>query len=83
MPYIYSEEIRHLLTRVCQKQTRFIGLVKDPRTKPFFDNNKQSFIKAILFEQMCELMTGRCKYPGRDMKSSYANMKVNSEALMP
>ena len=58
-----------------------IGLVEDPRTKPFFDNNKQAFIKAMLVEQMCELMNGGCKYPGRDMKSSHANMKVNREAF--
>lgn len=58
-----------------------IGLVEDPRTKPFFDNNKQTFIKAMLVEQMCELMNGGCKYPGRDMKSSHANMKVNREAF--
>lgn len=58
-----------------------IGLVADPRTKPFFDNNKQAFIKAMLVEQMCELMNGGCKYPGRDMTSSHANMKVNREAF--
>ena len=58
-----------------------IGLVADPRTKPFFDNNKQAFIKAMLVEQMCELMNGGCKYPGRDMTTSHANMKVNREAF--
>lgn len=58
-----------------------IGLVADPRTKPFFDNNKQTFIKAMLVEQMCELMNGGCKYPGRDMKASHANMKVNREGF--
>jgi hemoglobin len=58
-----------------------IGLVADPRTKPFFDNNKQTFIKAMLVEQMCELMNGGCKYPGRDMKTSHANMKVNREGF--
>lgn len=58
-----------------------IGLVADPRTKPFFDNNKQTFIKAMLVEQMCELMNGGCKYPGRDMTSSHANMKVNRKAF--
>lgn len=58
-----------------------IGLVADPRTKPFFDNDKQTFIKAMLVEQMCELMNGGCKYPGRDMKTSHANMKVNREAF--
>lgn len=57
------------------------GLVADPRTKPFFDNNKQDHIKAMLVEQMCELMNGGCKYPGRDMSSAHANMKVNREAF--
>lgn len=58
-----------------------IGLVADPRTKPFFDNNKQTFIKFMLVEQMCELMNGGCKYAGRDMKTSHANMKVNREGF--
>ncbi|MBC7696937.1 MAG: group 1 truncated hemoglobin [Bacteroidia bacterium] len=58
-----------------------IGLVADPRTKPFFDNNKQAIIKAMLVEQMCELMNGGCKYPGRDMTTAHANMKVNREAF--
>jgi hemoglobin len=58
-----------------------VGLVADPRTKPFFDNNKQTFIKAMLVEQMCELMNGGCKYPGRDMTTAHANMKVNREAF--
>lgn len=58
-----------------------IGLVADPRTKPFFDNNKQTFIKTMLVEQMCELMNGGCKYPGRDMKTTHASMKVNREAF--
>lgn len=58
-----------------------IGLVADPRTKAFFDNEKQTFIKAMLVEQMCELMNGGCKYPGRDMKTAHANMKVNREGF--
>ncbi len=58
-----------------------IGLVAVPRTKPFFDNNKQAFIKAVLVEQMCELMNGGCKYPDRDMATAHANMKVNREAF--
>jgi hemoglobin len=58
-----------------------VGLVTDPRTKPFFDNEKQAFIKAMLVEQMCELMNGGCKYPGRNMVSSHANMQVNREAF--
>ena len=58
-----------------------IGLITDPRTKPFFDNNKQTFVKAMLVEQMCELMNGGCQYAGRDMKTTHANMKVNREAF--
>ncbi|ROH86161.1 group 1 truncated hemoglobin [Pseudomethylobacillus aquaticus] len=56
-------------------------LIADPRTKPFFDNEKQAFIKAMLVEQMCEILNGGCKYPGRDMKSSHATMRVNREAF--
>jgi hemoglobin len=58
-----------------------IGLIADPRTKPFFDNEKQTFIKAMLVDQMCELMNGGCKYVGRDMKTTHANMKVNREGF--
>ncbi len=58
-----------------------INLVQDPRTKPFFDNEKQTFIKAMLVEQMCEILNGGCKYPGRDMTASHANMKVNRAAF--
>lgn len=58
-----------------------IGLVNDPRTKPFFDNEKQAFIKAMLVEQICEILNGGCKYPGRDMKTAHANMKVNRAAF--
>lgn len=58
-----------------------LGLIADPRTKPFFDNPKKDFIKAMLVEQMCELMNGGCKYPGRDMTTAHANMKVNREGF--
>ena len=58
-----------------------IGLVADPRTTQFFNNDKQNFIKAMLVEQMCNLMNGGCKYAGRDMKTTHANMKVNREAF--
>lgn len=56
-------------------------LVADPRTKPFFDNPKQAHIKAMLVEQMCEIMNGGCTYRGLDMKSSHAHMKVNRAAF--
>ena len=58
-----------------------IGLVADPRTTQFFNNDKQTFIKAMLVEQMCELMNGGCQYTGRDMKTTHASMKVNREGF--
>jgi hemoglobin len=58
-----------------------INLVNDPRTRPFFDNDKQAFIKAMLVEQTCEILNGGCHYAGRDMKSSHANMRVNRAAF--
>lgn len=58
-----------------------LNLVADPRTKPYFDNEKQTYIKAMLVEQMCELMNGGCTYPGRDMKSSHAGLKINRAAF--
>jgi len=58
-----------------------VNLVNDPVTKPFFDNEKQAFIKAMLVEQICEILNGGCKYPGRDMKTAHAAMKVNRAAF--
>lgn len=58
-----------------------VNLVADPRTKPYFDNEKQTYIKAMLVEQMCELMNGGCTYPGRDMKSSHTGLKINRAAF--
>lgn len=58
-----------------------IGLIADPRTTKFFNNEKQTFIKAMLVEQMCELMNGGCKYSGRDMKSSHTSFKVSREGF--
>lgn len=58
-----------------------VNLIADPRTQPFFDNDKQAFIKVMLVEQICELLGGPCKYVGRDMKSAHAHMKVNRAAF--
>lgn len=58
-----------------------INLVNDPVTKPFFDNDKQTLIKAMLVEQICEILNGGCQYTGRDMTSAHANMRVNRAAF--
>lgn len=53
-----------------------LNLIAAPLTKPFFDNPKKDFIKAMLVEQFCDLLDGGCKYQGRDMKSAHATFKV-------
>lgn len=54
-----------------------VGLVADARTREFFENSNQARVKGMLVLQMCELLDGGCKYPGRDMKSAHQGMKVN------
>ena len=54
-----------------------INLLADARTRPFFENADQGHIKAMLVEQFCEILNGGCSYPGRDMVSAHAGMKVS------
>lgn len=54
-----------------------INLIDDPRTRDFFNNEKQDFIKAMLVEQMCELLDGGCTYTGRDMQTAHAHLSIN------
>ncbi len=54
-----------------------VGLVTDPRTADFFKNSNQERVKVMLVLQMCELLDGGCKYPGKDMKQAHVGMQVN------
>lgn len=54
-----------------------VYLLADPRTRPFFENTNQTHIKAMLVDQMCELLDGGCDYQGRDMKSSHAHLQID------
>lgn len=54
-----------------------VGLVADPRTADFFKNSNQERVKVMLVLQICELLDGGCKYPGKDMKQAHVGMQVN------
>jgi hemoglobin len=56
-------------------------LLKDPRTKPFFENADQAMIKKHLVEQFCVILAGPCSYTGRDMKTAHANLGVDRGAF--
>jgi hemoglobin len=56
-----------------------IGLLKDSRTKSFFENADQVRVKEQLVEQICEMLQGPCKYNGSKMKPIHANLSINRE----
>lgn len=56
-----------------------VNLLKDPRTKMFFENADQQRIKEQLVEQFCFILNGPCEYKGAKMKPIHANIGVNRE----
>ncbi len=56
-----------------------LELLKDPRTEPFFAPVDQDHVKAMLVDQLCELLQGDCVYAGLDMRSAHADMGVKRE----
>ena len=56
-----------------------INLLKDPRTKPAFEDADQNRIKAQLVDQICFILNGPCEYKGAKMKPIHANVGINRE----
>lgn len=56
-----------------------VNLLKDPRTKTFFENVDQQHIKEQLVEQFCFILNGPCEYKGAKMKPIHANIGINRE----
>lgn len=56
-----------------------VNLLKDPRTKTFFENADQQRIKEQLVEQFCFILNGPCEYKGAKMKPIHANIGINRE----
>lgn len=51
-------------------------LLRDPRTKSFFENVDQTAVKRHLVEQFCAILGGGCNYTGRDMKSAHEGLGI-------
>ena len=56
-----------------------VNLLKDPRTKPSFENADQKRIKEQLVDQFCFILNGPCEYRGAKMKPIHANAGINRE----
>lgn len=56
-----------------------VNLLKDPRTKPSFENVDQIRIKEQLVDQFCFILNGPCEYKGAKMKPIHANVGINRE----
>ncbi len=56
-----------------------VNLLKDPRTKPSFENVDQNRIKEQLVDQFCFILNGPCEYKGAKMKPIHANSGINRE----
>jgi hemoglobin len=56
-----------------------VNLLRDVRTKPFFENADQENIKAQLVTQICVILNGPCEYKGAKMKPIHANLNIKRE----
>jgi len=55
-----------------------LNLLADPRTQVFFENADQEHIKAMLVEQLCEILGGPCIYTGEDMGKVHRRQKITT-----
>lgn len=53
-------------------------LVADNRINFTFAEADMSKFKTLLFEQLCNLSGGPCRYTGRDMRTAHAKLSINS-----
>jgi hemoglobin len=53
-------------------------VVADDRINFTFAEANMSKFKQLLFEQLCNLSGGPCKYTGRDMRTSHVKLKINN-----
>jgi hemoglobin len=52
--------------------------VADDRLNFTFADADMGKFKKLLFEQLCELSGGPCRYTGRDMRTSHAKLKLRT-----
>ena len=53
-------------------------VVADDRINFTFAEANMTKFKQLLFEQLCNLSGGPCKYTGRDMRTAHAKLNINN-----
>ena len=57
----------------------FVAIIlADDRINFTFANTDLKKFNKLLFEQLCAITQGPCKYTGRDMRSSHAKLNINN-----
>lgn len=51
-------------------------LLRDARTRPFFEDADQVNLKRRLTEQVCVVSGGPCTYEGKDMKAAHEGVDI-------
>ena len=54
----------------------FVFVMADTRINGFFEAKKVPHIKAMLVEQVCQILNGGCTYTGKDMTTSHAKLGI-------
>ncbi len=58
---------------------RFADVVEaDDRINFTFADTDMAKFKQLLFEQLCALSRGPCRYSGRDMRTAHEKLKINT-----
>ena len=53
-------------------------MLDDDRINFSFAETDLNKFKALLYDQLCELTNGPCKYAGRDMRTSHEKLKITN-----
>lgn len=57
------------------------GLLRNPRTRAYFENEDRERIKRQLVEQFCVIMNGPCQYSGRAMAEVHRGRNIPEDAF--
>jgi hemoglobin len=56
--------------------TWVMTIASDSRISQYFANADIGMLQSHLYDQLCELVGGPCKYTGKDMKTAHRGMGV-------
>jgi len=55
--------------------------VVDPKIGAYFKDANVPRLKGLLTAHFCQITGGGCSYPGRDMKTSHADLNIDDRAF--